>query len=84
MNRKGEIIIDASYDKFYVDSPQKGMIRLIYGDQTCVVNGDGELQEGKLAQYELNQQHQVDQQNIQPERINRKSAKKKRKRIRWL
>ncbi len=84
MNRNGEIIIDALYDKFYVDSPQKGMIRLIYGDQTCVVNGDGELQEGKLAQYELNQQHQVDQQNVQPDRINRKSAKKKRKRIRWV
>jgi hypothetical protein len=85
MNRNGDIVIPALYDRYYVDSPKKGLIRLIYQDQSCIINGEGELIEGNFSEV-----IQIDKPMDDGFGVSEKSLKKMRrtkrykKKISWL
>jgi hypothetical protein len=81
-------LIEPFYDQIYKDYPTKGLIRLAYGDNYCVINQEGKLVEGKFASYEqmetLNyDDHESAEQYTLPTNEIRKKHKKK-KRARWM
>lgn len=80
MNRDGEIVIPALYDRYYVDSPQKGLIRLMHNDQSCLINGEGELIEGVFA-VGSPVSKSIDVEN---DKLQKKKTPKRKKKIRWL
>jgi hypothetical protein len=86
MNRNGEIVIPALYDRYYVDSPKKGLIRLMYQDQTCVINGEGELIEGRFSEASQNYKPANNEfsENEKSKKKRKKLTKRKKNRIRWL
>jgi hypothetical protein len=86
MNRNGEIVIPALYDKYYVDSPQKGLIRLMNKDQTCIINGEGQLIEGNFVVASQNGEpiNDIIGDDHKKRKKNKRAVKKRKNKIRWL
>lgn len=84
----GKVVVEPFYDKIYKDYPKKGLIRLAYGENYCVINQEGKLVEGTFATKEQMDIINYDgpdsaEQYALPTNETRKKHKK-RKRARWM
>ena len=84
MNRNGEIVVPAVYDRYYVDSPKRGMIRLMLNDQYCIINGEGELLEGHFLTFDQHEKPVEPESTPDQPRKAKKGHRKKRKRVKWI
>jgi hypothetical protein len=88
MDGNGKVVVEPLYDKIYKDYPKKGLIRLAYGENYCVINQEGKLVEGTFATKEQMDTINYDgpdsaEQYALPTNETRKKHKK-RKRARWM
>jgi hypothetical protein len=90
MDMNGKIIIEPFYDQIYKDYPKKGLIRLNYEQQFCVIDQNGKLVEGHFATNEPNEStnyeviDSAEQYALPTNDTSKKHKRKKRKKARWL
>ncbi len=90
MDMNGKIIIEPFYDQIYKDYPKKGLIRLNYEQQFCVIDENGKLVEGHFATNEPNEStnyeviDSAEQYALPTNDTSKKHKRKKRKKARWL
>lgn len=90
MDMNGKIIIEPFYDQIYKDYPKKGLIRLNYEQQFCVIDENGKLVEGHFATNAPNEStnyeviDSAEQYALPTNDTSKKHKRKKRKKARWL